>query len=290
MWGFFPAYFKALQVVPALQIVFHRVVWSFLLLALLITLKKEWPRWRAEASDPRTLGIYLVAACLLAANWLIYVWAVNNGHVVESSLGYFVNPLVNVALGVVLLRERLRPLQWLPVGLAAAGVFYLTVRFGSLPWIALGLAFTFGFYGLLKKVAPLGAVNGLTLETGILFLPSLGYLLFVEVQGSGSFGHIGGFGTPLLAMTGVITSVPLLMFAYAARNIPLSLLGILQYIAPTCQFLLGVLLYKEAFDLPRLLGFSLIWLALMIFTVEGLVQLRTAALAGAVPRRNEDGL
>ncbi len=277
MWGFFPIYFKALHSVPALEIVFHRVVWSFLFLALVILLRRDWQKFQKMVADRKTLAIYTLAAALLAANWLIYVWGVNAGYVVETSLGYFINPLLSVALGVVLLRERLRPMQWLPVGLAALGVVYLTVQVGALPWIALGLAFTFGLYGLMKKIAPLGSLYGLALETAILLLPALGYLLAAESRGSGSFGHIGWGGTLLLAMAGVLTSIPLLMFASAARRIPLSWMGFLQFVAPTCQFLLGVLVYKEAFSAGKLVGFSIIWLALLLFTFEGLWQRRLAA-------------
>lgn len=286
MWGFFPIYFKAIQMVPALQIMFHRVVWSFFFLATLILLKRDWPRLRAQVARPRVVPVYSLAACLLALNWLIYIWGVNTGQVVETSLGYFINPLVSVLLGVVILRERLRPLQWLPVALAAIGVLYLTLQHGSLPWIALALAFTFGMYGLLKKIAPLGALYGLTLETAILFLPALGYLLFVESQGSGSFGHLGWNLNVVLALSGVVTALPLLMFATAARAIPLSLVGILQYFAPSVQFLLGVFLYREPFSLPQLVGFTIIWTALLIFTLEGFLERRRnnhASLAPAEP-------
>jgi chloramphenicol-sensitive protein RarD len=215
--------------------------------------------------------VYTLAAVLLALNWLIYIWGVNSGQVVETSLGYFINPLVSVLLGVVILRERLRPLQWLPVALAGTGVLYLTLQHGSLPWIALALAFTFGTYGLLKKIAPLGALYGLTLETAILFLPALGYLLFVESRGVGSFGHLSWNLNAVLALSGVVTALPLLMFATAARSIPLSLVGILQYFAPSVQFLLGIFLYREPFSLPQMVGFGIIWTALLIFTLEGLM-------------------
>jgi chloramphenicol-sensitive protein RarD len=276
MWGFFPIYFKALHSVPALEIIFHRVVWSFLFLAGVLLFRKDWANFKQAVSGPKTLAIYTLAAGLLAANWLVYVWGVNAGFVVETSLGYFINPLLSVALGVVLLREKLRPFQWAPVSLAALGVIYLTVQVGALPWIALALAFTFGLYGLLKKIAPLGSLYGLALETAILLLPSVGYLLFVESRGTGSFGHTGWGGALLLAMAGVLTSIPLLMFASAARRIPLSWMGFLQFIAPTCQFLLGVLVYKEPFTPARLAGFSIIWLALLLFTLEGLWQRRAA--------------
>jgi chloramphenicol-sensitive protein RarD len=279
LWGFFPLYFKALQAVPALEIMFHRVVWSFLFLAGLILARREWPRLKSEVARPKILLIYAVAGVLLALNWLVYIYGVNAGQVVETSLGYFINPLVSVALGVIFLRERLRPAQWVPIGLAATGVLYLTLQYGTLPWIALSLATTFGLYGLVKKVAPLGALYGLSLETAILFLPALGYLLFAESQGSGSFGHLGWNGNLLLALSGVITALPLLMFATAARLIPLYMVGILQYIAPTCQFLLGVLVFHEPFTPARVVGFSIIWAALAIYWLEGLVERRRAALA-----------
>jgi len=268
-WGFFPIYLKALQVVPSLQIMLHRLVWSFLLVILIILVRKEWPRFKSSISSPKVLLPYTLTAVLLASNWLIYIYGVNSGQVIETSLGYFINPLLNVALGVIILRERLRPMQWFPVGLAALGVLYLTLQYGSIPWIALGLAFTFGMYGLIKKVAPLGSLHGLSLETSILFIPATIYLFYLEQQGGGAFGHEGITLTFLLVFAGVVTTLPLLLFGYAARTIPFSLLGILQYIAPIFQFLLGVYLYQEPFTLPRLVGFAFIWLALLIFTLEG---------------------
>lgn len=269
MWGFFPIYFKALQMVPPMQIMMHRVVWSFLFVMLLIFLRKEWPSFRESLREPRVLISYTLTAVLLAANWLIYIYGVNSGQVVETSLGYFINPLLSVALGVVFLRERLRLTQWIPVGLAALGVLYLTLQYGSPPWIALALAFSFGMYGLIKKIAPLGSLHGLSLETGIIFLPAVLYLLFAENQGYGAFGHLGWNVTILLALVGVVTALPLLLFGMAARSIPLSLLGILQYIAPSVQFLLGIFLYQEPFSTSLLMGYVIIWLALIIFTLEG---------------------
>ena len=274
MWGFFPIYFKALQVVPSLQIMLHRVVWSFLFVMLLILLRREWPRFRDSLRKPRVLLTYTLTAVLLAVNWLIFIYGINSGQVVETSLGYFINPLLSVALGVVFLRERLRPMQWFPVGLAALGVLYLTVQYGSLPWIALALAFSFGMYGLIKKIAPLGALHGLSLETGIIFIPALLFLLYAENQGNGSFGHLGWNVTLLLAFAGVVTALPLLLFGLAARSIPLTLVGILQYIAPTVQFLLGIFLYQEPFTVTRLVGFAIIWLGLLIFTLEGMYERR----------------
>ena len=279
IWGFFPLYFKMLQEVPALQIMFHRMVWSFLLLILLIFIKREWPSLKEQIAQPRILLIYALSGGLLSMNWLVFIWGVNSDHVVETSLGYFINPLVSVLLGVIFLKERLRPMQWVPVGLAAAGVIYLTLEYGALPWIALALAFSFGMYGLVKKVSPLGAFHSLTLETGIISLPALLYLLYAQYHGSGSFGHSPLQVSLLLAISGAVTVLPLLLFGSAARAIPLSTVGILQYITPTCHFLLGVLVFSEPFDLTQLAGFATIWLALGIYSMEGLLVRRSSAAA-----------
>ena len=268
MWGFFPIYWKLLHEVPALQVIGHRIGWSFILLIVFILVTKQWKNFSAAALTPKTVGIYSIAAVLLSINWLIYVWGVNAGFIVETSLGYFINPLVSMLLGVVFLRERLRPAQWLPIGLAAAGVIYLTVTYGRLPWIALSLAFSFGVYGFVKKIAPLGSLYGLTLETAIVFPIALIYLALIGFSGTGAFLHEGAFTDILLIGTGAVTSIPLLMFASAARQIPLTMIGVLQYIAPTLQFLIGVFLYHEPFDQSRLVGFGLVWLALIIFWLE----------------------
>jgi chloramphenicol-sensitive protein RarD len=268
LWGLFPIYWKLLHQVPAVQLLGHRIDWSFLLLIAMILITRQWSVFRDAILQPRVLRIYFVAAILVSVNWLTYVWAVNAGYIVETSLGYFINPLLSMLLGVLVLRERLRPAQWIPVGLAAAGVIYLTFVYGRLPWIALLLAFSFAFYGLVKKTAPLGSLYGLTLETGILFLPALAYLAFSEVNGTGAFLHDTALTSALLIGAGLVTTVPLLMFASAARRIPLTVVGILQYIAPTLQFLLGVFVYKEAFDRSHLIGFGIVWMALVIFWVE----------------------
>lgn len=279
IWGFFPIYLKAIQVVPALQTLSHRIIWSFLFVVLLIMVRKDWPRLKSSLRNPRIPLIYSLTAGLLAINWLVYIYGINTGQVVETSLGYFINPLLSVALGVIFLRERLRPMQWLPIGLASVGVLYLTLQYGSLPWIALALAFSFGMYGLLKKITPLGALHGLTVETGILCIPALIFLLYSESQASGAFGHLGWNISILLAFSGLVTALPLLLFSRAARSIPLSLLGILQYIAPTVQFLLGIFLYQEPFTSTRLIGFIIIWLSLAIFTLEGIYERRKHSLA-----------
>jgi len=273
LWGLFPIYWKWLHQVPAIQVIGHRITWSFIMLMIVIFVTGQWTKFRKTLTR-RVLGVYLIAGILLSLNWLVYVWGVNTEHVVETSLGYFINPLFSVLLGMVFLKERLRPWQWLPIGLAASGVIYLTWTYGALPWIALSLTFTFGFYGLVKKLSPLGSLYGLTLETGLVFLPALGYLIFVQTTGGGAFGHSGAVSDLLLVVSGVVTTVPLLMFASAARRIPLTMIGIMQYIAPTLQFLIGVLVYKEPFTRISLIGFSLVWVALIIFWVEGMVARR----------------
>ena len=268
LWGFFPIYWKLLQNVPALQVIGHRIAWSFVLLIVVILLTRQWQHFYAAVQSPRTIAIYSVAAVLLSINWLVYVWGVNAGFIVETSLGYFINPLISVLLGVIFLHERLRAMQWVPVALAATGVLYLTLVYGRPPWIALSLAFSFGIYGFVKKLAPLGSLYGLTLETALVFPLALAYLAFVDYHRTGSFLHEGALTDFLLIGTGAVTSIPLLMFASAARQIPLTMIGILQYIAPTIQFLIGVFLYREPFDQSRLIGFGLVWIALIIFWVE----------------------
>ena len=268
LWGLFPIYWKWLHDVPALQLVGHRIGWSFFFLILVIVFTKRWTKFRSSLTR-KVLVVYMASGLLLSVNWLIYVWGVNAGHIVETSLGYFINPLLSVLLGVVFLRERLRPLQWLPIGLAAAGVLHLTFAYGSLPWIALSLAFSFGIYGLVKKLAPLGSLYGLTLETGAVFVPAVIYLMVIDYQGQGSFLHTALITNLLLVGSGLVTAVPLLLFASAVRRTPLSMMGVMQYITPTMQFLIGVLVYKEAFTSARLVGFSLVWVALIIFWLEG---------------------
>lgn len=274
LWGFFPLYWKLLQKVSALELIGHRIAWSFLMLFAVILIARQWGEFRA-ALNRRTFMLYSMASVLIGVNWLMYVWAVNAGHIVETSLGYFINPLLSVLLGLIILREKLRPVQWLPIGLAFAGVTYLTVTYGRPPWIALLLAFTFGFYGLVKKLAPLSSLHGLTLETGILFIPALVYMLYLEVMGSAAFLHTGLGPDLLMIGAGAVTTIPLLMFASAAKRIPLTTVGVLQYLAPTIQFLIGVLIFKEPFDRTRLVGFSLVWLALIIFWVENYLASRT---------------
>jgi len=272
LWGVLPLYWKALQVVPATHILAHRTIWSAVFLLILVLARKELPRIKQILKKPRLMLILFGAACLLSVNWLIYIWGVNAGFIVETSLGYYINPLLSIVLGMIFLRERLRPWQWLPVGLATIAVIYLTVSYGALPWIALGLALTFGLYGLVKKTVPIDALHSLTLETGMMFIPALIFILIMQSQGRGALGSAGALIDILLVFTGLVTALPLLLFGMGARLIPLSTIGILQYIAPTIQFLIGVLIYQEDFDQAKLIGFGMIWIALIIFSVEGFLE------------------
>lgn len=233
---------------------------------------------RNATTSTRIRLVLVAASLLLGTNWLIYIWAVNAGFIVETSLGYFINPLVNVLLGVVFLRERLRLMQWAPIALAAAGVLYMTIATGVFPWISLALAFSFAMYGLLKKVTPVGALPGLTAETGVLVLPSIAFLLYISSQGEPLFGPGDPLTVGLLLFSGGLTAVPLLLFGGAARRINLSTLGLIQYIAPSTQLLLGVLVYHEPFSLDKAVGFSLIWMALFIYSIEGIIFMRRTGM------------
>lgn len=274
LWGLFPIYWKLLQGVPPLEILGHRVVWSLAVVIILLAVRQNWTWMGRMLSRPAILRAAALTALLLISNWFMYIWANNNGHIVEASLGYFITPLVSVLLGLVVLRERLRPGQWLAIGIAAAGVGYLLLNAGGLLWISFGLALTFGFYGLLRKTAHLGSLEGLTVEMGVLFLPALAWLVYLQFTGVGSFGRSDALTTLLLVGCGLVTAVPLLFFARGAKQVPLSALGVLQYVAPTLQFLLGVLVYGEAFTTARLIGFSIIWTALILYTGEGIWQSR----------------
>jgi len=278
IWGFFPIYFKLIHEVPAIQVVSHRIVWSFLLLSIVLFARKEWRNLRAAILGPKFLLVFLVSSMLLGLNWLIYVYGVNAGFIVETSLGYFINPLVSILLGVFVLRERLRPGQWAPIAIATIGVIYLTINYGRLPWIALMLALSFGLYGLAKKTAPLGSLYGLTLETGMLFIPCLVFLLVLQGRGSGAFDPTNLRTTTLLILTGPVTAVPLLLFGAAAKKIDLSMLGLLQYVAPTLQFLIGVLIYREPFTIHTFIGFCIIWTALILLWLEGFIERRKVKL------------
>ncbi len=269
IWGAFPIYLRALQSIPPLEILANRVCWSVVFLGLLLLLRRQWG-WLAKIkNNPKLLLSFVASALMLTLNWVIYIWSVNAGQIIDATLGYFITPLVNVLFGLML-GERLRIGQWTAVALAASGVAWLTFSAGQLPWIGLGLAASFGLYGLLRKTAALGALEGLSIETLIIFPVALGFLL---IPGSGSSHSMGGASlttTLLLMAAGPVTAIPLLLFAHGARRIPLSVLGILQYIGPTIQFLLGVWLYHEPFGGNKLIGFSIIWSALALYSAEGL--------------------
>src|SRR6202451_56703 len=272
LWGLFPIYFKALQNVPPSQILWHRIAWACVFLLIVLAVRRQW-RWIARlVRQPKVLAGFTASAVLLSINWYIYIWSVNNDHVVDASLGYFMNPLVSVLLGFLLLHERLRPAQWAAVALAAAGVAWLTWQGGHPPWIGLGLAFSFGFYGLLRKTAALGALEGLSLETFLLFPIALGYLVWLAVNNQNAFLHAPVSSKWLLAAAGPITATPLLLFAAGARRIRMSTLGLLQYLAPSLQLLLGVWLYKEPFGGRLLAGYAVIWSAIALYSLEGLWQ------------------
>lgn len=278
LWGFFPIYFKTLNSVSPFQIMSHRMVWCFVFILIIMALRGELAGL-VRSITRRTALIYLCAGGVLSVNWLTYVWAVNSGYILEASLGYFINPLVIVLLGVIFLKEKLRFTQWIPIGLAAVAVGYMTIQHGKLPWIALMLAFSFGIYSLLKKLAPFNALPGLTMETAMVFLPAMGFLLFEELRGQGAFIHDGASISLLLAASGIVSGVPLMLFSAGAQKIPLTLVGMLQYISPTIQFFLGVFMYGEAFDQTRVVGFSIIWLALLIYSLEGWFVRRKALAA-----------
>lgn len=278
IWGLWPLYWRLLESIPALQIMAQRVVWcaSFVLLYLILRYRLAW--LAPLRASPRVLMLLVVTALLIGCNWWLYIWAVNAGHVVETSLGYFINPLVSVALGVLVLRERLNPRQWLAVAIALSGVAYLTFAFGQPPWIALGLALSFGAYGLLRKVAHVGAVPGLAVESAVLLLPALAILLATSGGSGQIFAGLDAWTVGLLIATGPTTALPLIWFAYGARRVPLSLMGILQYIAPSLQLLCAVLVFNEPFTRTHLIGFACIWAALAIYAADGLYRLRSAAL------------
>lgn len=273
-WGLFPIYFHALKDVPPTQILAHRMLWSLLFLLIVLTVRRQWA-WLHVVRRPRVFASFVASAFLLSANWLVYIWSVNNGHVIEASLGYFINPLVNIMFGFVLLKERLRPAQWGAIGVAALGVAWLTWQAGTVPWIALVLASSFGAYGLMRKTAALGALEGLSFETMVLFPLAAVYVGWLTVHGQNAFVNTPSDVTRvLLVAAGPLTAIPLLLFASGARKIPMSVLGLLQYLSPTLQFLLGVWLFHEAFSLARLVGFVLIWSALALYAAEGLINAR----------------
>jgi chloramphenicol-sensitive protein RarD len=273
LWGLFPLYFKLLQDVAPFDIVLQRIFWSFIFLIIVLTWRRQWG-WLAEVvRKPRVLLGFLSSALLLSGNWTMYVWAVNSDRIIDASLGYFMSPLLSVLFGYLILKEKLRPLQWLAVLLALGAVLWLTWMNGKLPWIGLTIAATFAIYGLLRKTGHLEALPGLALETILLSPLVIGCLVVTALQGHSAFLQAAPTSQVLLVLSGPVTAIPLLMFAAAARRIPLSLLGLLQYITPTMQLLTGIFIYDEPFSGPRLTGFMVIWAALAVYSLEGLWRL-----------------
>jgi len=274
LWGLFPLYFHALSEVPSIEVLAHRVVWSALLLA-------GWAAWRGrlgpifeEFRKPRRMGFYALTTVLISANWWIFIWAIQNGRVLEGSLGYYINPLVNVLLGVVFLHERLNPRQWLAIAIAAGAVLWLIATKGVVPWVSLSLALSFGSYGLIRKMAGFDAMLGLTIETLLLAPLALAGMAWWMYTGQSSMGHLGWGTDLLLLVAGLVTVVPLVCFLEAGLRLKLATLGIVQYITPTMQFLLGVFVFHEHFDHERGITFVLIWVALAIYTLDALHQHR----------------
>jgi chloramphenicol-sensitive protein RarD len=285
MWGLVPLFWPLLKPAGAIEILAHRMVWSLAVVGLALLALRRWGWIRELLGQPRKLGLIALAAAVITVNWGLYIWAVNAGQVVEASLGYFINPLVTIAMGVLLLKERLRPAQWAAVGTGLAAVVVLAVGYGRPPWISLTLAFSFAVYGLVKKKVNIGGLESLAAETAIQFLPALAYLMWLGAQGSAHFGAHGAGHAALLAATGVVTAVPLVCFGAAAIRVPLSTLGLLQYLAPVFQFLLGVVYFHEAMPPERWAGFSLVWLALSVLTWDALrTSRRTRAEAAALRR------
>ena len=282
MWGLFPLYWPLLEPAVPLEILSHRIVWSLLVVGAILAVRRSWA-W-LPALGARRLALLTLAAVVIAVNWGTYIYGVNSGHVVETSLGYFVNPLVTVALGVLVLRETLRPVQWASIGLATLAVVVLTVDYGRPPWIALVLAFSFGTYGLLKKTAGVGAAESLTVETAVLVVPALAFLGLLAATGAGTFTSEGLGHALLLVGCGVVTAVPLLCFSAAATRVPLVTIGLLQYLAPVLQFLLGIFVYDEHMPASRWLGFVLVWGALVLLSADAMRAARRAARARALAR------
>jgi chloramphenicol-sensitive protein RarD len=281
IWGLFPLYLHPLSAVPATQVIAHRIVWSCAFILGWMLARGQLGRLSFALTRPALVMRLMVTALLISSNWLVYVWSVTHNHVVDSSLGYYINPLVNIVLGVFVLGERLNRAQWVAVALAALAVGYLTVLAGRPPWIALALAMTFSLYGLLRKIMSVDALPGLATETLLLLPIAAGYLGWCELTGSGALTRSGGAIAALLVASGLVTAVPLFLFAYGARALPYSTVGVLQYIGPSLQLLCGVLLFGEHFAAPLAAGFALIWVALLIYAADGVWRARSAARAAA---------
>ena len=268
IWGLSPIYWKSLAAVPAFEILMHRMIWSFVFLCPLIFLTGRRTAFKAAIASPQVMLILLSTTLLVGFNWFLFIWAINSNHILQTSLGYYITPLVNVLLGMIFLKERLRRMQMAALVLAAFAVGQMTVRYGHFPWVSLALAFSFAFYGLIRKIAPVGALVGLTVETMLLSVPAVGYLVYIDTLGKGSFLR-ATTGTDLLLMgAALMTALPLLLFTVGARRLHLSTIGFLQYIAPSCTFLLAMLVYSEPLLPGQMLTFLLIWTALIIYSAD----------------------
>lgn len=276
LWGLLPLYWKALLSVPPMVILCHRIIWSLIFIAIILTANKRWGETFAPMRSPRNLGILFISSLMIGGNWLLYIWAVNTGHVLETSLGYYINPLVSILFGLVFFRERLRRMQWLAIACAAVGVANSIFSYGELPWISLTLAVSFACYGLLRKIAAVGSLPGLFLETLLLAPIALGYLIILHSQGNTVFLTGDITVDALVVGAGVATATPLIGFAFGARNLPLSTLGVLQYTAPSIAFLLGVFVFREPFGPSHLVSFAMIWLGLAVYTFDTIQTLREA--------------
>jgi len=269
LWGILPFYWKLLANVPAYEILCHRMVWSLVFTSILLAFRNRWKWLGLLREKPHILISFIFSAAVLSVNWFVFIWAVNSGSILDSSLGYFINPLISVLLGVIVLKEKLRNGQKLAVLIAAIGVAYLTVKYGKFPWIALSLALTFGIYGLLRKTAGLNSVEGLNVESAFMVIPAFGFILYFGITGQSAFIYTGWIPSLLLIMSGAITAIPLILFAAGARRIPLSTVGFIHYITPTLHFFIGLIAYHEPLSPSRLMGFIIIWIALIIYSVDG---------------------
>jgi chloramphenicol-sensitive protein RarD len=283
LWGLFPLYWPLLEPAGAGEILAHRMVWSLVVVAVILLALRRWA-WIADVvREPRRLALLALAATVVSVNWGMYIWAVNAGHVVETSLGYFINPLVTIALAVLVLHERLRRVQWAAVGIGAVAVAVLAVGYGRLPWIALTLALSFGTYGLVKKKVAMGGLESLAAETSVQFLPALAFLLVLGSRGDSTFTHHGPGHAGLLALSGLVTAVPLVCFGMSANRLPLSTLGLLQYLAPVFQFLIGILHFQETMSTEQWVGFLLVWSALVLLTADAVRNARRTRAAAPLP-------
>ncbi|MET7640251.1 EamA family transporter RarD [Streptomyces sp. NPDC005438] len=285
LWGLMPLYWHLLESTGATEVLGHRMVWALPVAVAMLAVAGRWSWIGPLVRDPRRLALVVVAATVISVNWGLFIWSVTVGRVLEASLGYFINPLVSIAFGVLLLRERLRPTQWVAVGMGVSAVVVMAVAYGRLPWVSLVLAFSFATYGLVKKRIRLDGVEGFTAETAVLFLPAAGYLVFLASRGESTFLAEGPGHTLLLAVSGLATAIPLVLFGAAAVRLPLSTVGLLQYLAPASMFVLGVLAFHEEMPAERLAGFALVWLALAVLTTDALRQARRSRVAARAVAR-----